>query len=133
MEERKRLTVYLSPVLLQSIKVESVKDDVTYSDRIASLLKKFITQYPTDTVEFVKKYQHYVNFIPRGRPSGEFLKSHGPVLQKKATFYVNKKLTGRLSRRSRDVGLSVSCLTELAIKVYLKEKTQSRSHNKITP
>jgi hypothetical protein len=69
-----------------------------------------------DAALLKKKHHHYGNYSKRGRPTDEFIETHGPILKKKATFYVDETLCRKVRRCARAVGLSVSDLVELSLK-----------------
>jgi hypothetical protein len=116
MEHRINLTVNLTPTLLKSLKLDAVEHDTSYSDLVARRLRQVVdTGDIGDAVLLKKKHQHYGNFISRGRPTGEFIEAHGPILKKKATFYVDQDLCRKLRRCARAVGLSVSDLVEISL------------------
>jgi hypothetical protein len=117
MENRLKLTVNISPTLFKSMKLEAVNNDMSYSDSVCNRIKQLIDKIDTENPEKVrKKYQHAGIINKRGRPTGEFIEAHGPILKKKATFYIDKSLRNKINKTVRKIGFSVSDLVELALK-----------------
>jgi hypothetical protein len=117
MENRLKLTVNLSPTLLKSMKLGAVNDNMSYSDSVCSRIKQLIDKIDIEDPEKVrKKYQQAGIIIKRGRPTSEFIKAHGPIIKKKATFYINQTLQRKINKTVRKIGFSVSDLVELALK-----------------
>jgi hypothetical protein len=127
MEERINLTVNLTPAALKSLKLEAVERDLSYSDLAADRLRRIVdTGDIGDAALLKKKHQHYGIFIGRGRPSGEFIEAHGPIIKKKATFHMDETLCRKARRFSRALGLSVSDLVELSLKAGSAPSAASR-------
>jgi hypothetical protein len=126
MENRIKLTVNINPSLLKSIRLEAVESGISYSDLVAFRLKLLFDDTDIDISGaagvFRKKYQHYGIFKRRGRPTGEFIKEHGPIFKKKATFILNQSLCRQVRRSARILALSVSDLVELSLKIKEKEE-----------
>lgn len=116
MENRINLTVNIAPALLRALKLESVEQEISYSDLLAGRLHRIVDNRDTgELTQQIKKYQHAGIFTGRGRPTAAFIQSHGPVLKKKATFYIDEKLCRKVRKSAHSVGLSVSDLVELAL------------------
>jgi hypothetical protein len=130
MEKRIKLTVNISPSLLKSIRLDAVEREISYSDLVAYRLKRLLDDTDINIAgiagAFKNKYQHYGIFIQRGRPKGELIKEHGPIIVEKATFILNQSLCRQVRRSARKLALSVSALVELALKVGEKEGQKTK-------
>lgn len=116
METRKNLTVNIAPSLLRALKLEAVEKEISYSDLLAGRMHRIVDNPDTEALPpLIKKHQNAGNFTGRGRPTSAFIQSHGPVLKKKATFYIDEKLCRKVRKSAHGVGLSVSDLVELAL------------------
>lgn len=102
-------------MLLRDLKVEAVTLGASYSDMIASRIRDFIGNDTYELQERLKKHQHAGLLIPRGRPSAEFIKKNGPILNKKATFYFPEAFCRTIRKAARNTRIPISTLVTFAL------------------
>jgi hypothetical protein len=112
-----KLTMNISPKLLKSMKLKAIGNEISYSELVSSRIKQLIDTIDIEDPEKVRiKYKHAGIIITRGRPTDVFIKAHGPIIKKKATFYIHQTLQRKIYKTVRKIGFSVSDLVELALK-----------------
>lgn len=129
MENRKKLTVNISPGLLRALKLEAVNFGATYSDMLASRIRDFLGNDIIDLQQRIKKHQHAGVFIRRGRPSADFIQKNGPIINKKATFYFPESLCRMIRKSCRYTNLPVSSLITLALSYSAQETSGKKSRS----
>lgn len=120
------ITLQLDPGLFTRLKVYAVAHSMDYSRAIAAAVHQIVhaTDRPTDLAGFKKRYHDTgvaeLATAGRGRPTAAFLKDHGPILRKKATF----RLPPRIIRGIRTYAVNTlrldrSSFVNMAIKIFL--------------
>lgn len=132
MVNRIKLTVNISPALLKAVQIEAVTKGLTYSDLCTSRLLQFIGTPGTDELPLrIKKCQQAGGFSTRGRPSTAFLNIHGPILRKKATFYIDQQLCLSIRKSAKRTAVNVSDFVNFALSYSPPDPTRRRTKSAV--